>query len=72
MNMRTQSNSRAANRVLLNSTFFKLANGAMTLEEILAHNTALRAQTLTTEDDYMRRRRQAAEAADPFAMTYYR
>ena len=57
---------------MLNSTFFKLANGAMTLEEILAHNTALRAQTLTTEDDYMRRRREAAEAADPFAMTYYR
>ena len=44
----------------------------MTLEQILAHNTARRAQTLTIEDDYMRRRRQAAEAADPFSMTYYR
>ena len=42
--MRTQYNSKTTNLVSLNQTFFELANGATTLDEIVARHIVARAQ----------------------------
>ena len=47
-----------------------LASGVATIEDVIAQHRATRARILETEDDYMPRRQQLAEA-DPFGMTHY-
>ena len=71
MILNAQNNLKTASPISLNTTFFILASGAVTIKELIAQQRATRAHIVATEDDYMRRRRQQAEGADPFGVTYY-
>jgi hypothetical protein len=70
MILNTQNSSKTASLLSLNPTFFMLASGVATIEDVIAQHRATRARILETEDDYMPRRQQLAEA-DPFGMTHY-
>ena len=64
--MKTQFNNTKTATIQLNETFFRLATGAATINDVLAE----RAARIAKEDPYTRRRRIVSELADPFTMNY--
>jgi hypothetical protein len=70
--MITRIQRNTAEPIRLNSTFASIANGIVSLGEVVAQNRVAHRQMLTVEDDYARRRRLSREGIDPYTVNYCR